>query len=207
VRELQEIIQTLEPRLAATQSRLESTLDSAASKTQDLQPEIERLRMELVGVNEEIARLQREETHMKQAAVAPQPKRRHSGRRAHAKLPKAYTGALAAYKAGDYDNSILQFQEFAQKQPPNHLKDNISFWLGSNYFKLELYDDAIAQFQNVLDRYPKGNKVHDSRFMLGLTLLKKGDRGGALDTLEMALKNNPPPEIRDKIEKQLMGIK
>ena len=36
---------------------------------------------------------------------------------------------------------------------------------------------------------------------------KKGDTGRALDALEIALKGNPPSEVRQKIEKQLMEIK
>ena len=40
VRELQEIIETLEPRLTATQDRLQSTLDTSSGQSQSLEPEI-----------------------------------------------------------------------------------------------------------------------------------------------------------------------
>ena len=91
--------------------------------------------------------------------------------------------------------------------PPQNLRDNIVFWMGSNYLKLDMYDDAIKQYQTVLSQYPDGNKVHDARYMLGVSYQKKGDTGRALDALEVALKSNPPSEVRQKIEKQLMEIK
>ena len=121
--------------------------------------------------------------------------------------PEKYDQALAAYKAGRYDESILLFQEMSLNNPPENLKDNIHFWMGSNYMKIDMFDDAIKQFQTILKQYPGGNKVHDARYMLGVCYQKKGDTGRALDALEVALKSNPPSEVRLKIEKQLMEIK
>ena len=57
--------------------------------------------------------------------------------------PDQYNTALSAYQVGNYDESILLFQNFALSNPPGHLKDNILFWIGSNYVKLEMYDNAI----------------------------------------------------------------
>ena len=92
------------------------------------------------------------------------------------------------------------------KNPPVSYQDNISFWIGSNYLQLEMYDDAIKAFQTVLTKYPRGNKVHDSRFQLGVSYLKKGDTSRAVDTLEAALRGNPPAEVKAKIEQQLSNI-
>lgn len=205
VRELQEIIQTMEPRLAAAQTQLENSTGTLGGQAQSVQPEIDGLKSEVARLNQEIGRLKTQENNVRTASV----RRSHSRARASGggKLPAAYTKALNAYQAGDYDGSIIQFQEFSQGSPPSHLKDNILFWIGNNYFKLDMYDDAIAQFQAVIDNYPSGNKVHDSRYMLGVSFFKKGDRGRALDILEAALKTNPPSDVRDKIQKQLMEIK
>ena len=90
--------------------------------------------------------------------------------------------------------------------PPERLKDNIEFWIGSNYVKLEMYDDAITQFEKVINSYPYGNKVHDSRFMLGRVYSLKGETSKAVDILQSALKNSPPAEVRAKISKQLIDI-
>lgn len=206
VRELQEIIQTMEPRLAAAQTQLENSASGIGGQAEVMKPEIDGMKSEIARLNSEISRLKAQEGQVRTASVSrSQPRSRAST--GGGKLPAAYTRALNAYRAGDYDGSIIQFQEFSQGSPPSHLKDNILFWIGNNYFKLDMYDDAIAQFQAVIDNYPSGNKVHDSRYMLGVTYFKKGDRGRALDILEAALKTNPPMEVRDKIQKQLMEIK
>ncbi len=209
VRELQEIIQTMEPRLAAAQTQLENTMGGTTAAAQSIQPDVERLKSEVSQLNQEISRLKAQEGTMKMASASRSTSRSNARTRSRgsSQLPAAYTQALNAYRSGDYDGSILQFQEFSQKSPPSHLKDNILFWIGSNYFKLDMYDDAISQFQAVIDSFPRGNKVHDSRLMLGMSFYKKGDRGRALDILEAALKSNPPGEVRDKIQKQLMEIK
>ena len=211
VQELQKIVNNLEPRLAATQEQMNTSL-SAGVGSPTVNAEIQSLKSEIMRLNNEISSLK------KTPAIKKAPASRKTGKvtrntkstRRHLKFsrtPKEYNEALAAYKAGKYDESILLFQEIGLKNPPENLKDNIVFWIGSNYLKLDMHDDAIKQFQAVLTQFPGSNKVHDARYMLGVCYQKKGDTGRALDALEVALKSNPPSEVRQKIEKQLMEIK
>ena len=205
VQELQKIVNNLEPRLAATQERLDASL-SAGAVSHTVNAEIQSLKFEINRLNDEIATLKSAPMASRQtkSIQKAKPMRRYpklSG------TPKEYDQALAAYKAGKYDESILLFQEMSLGNPPQNLKDNVVFWIGSNYMKLDMYDDAIKQFKTVLTQYPDGNKVHDARYMLGVCYQKKGDTGRALDALEVALKSNPPSEVRQKIERQLMEIK
>jgi TolA-binding protein len=211
VQELQKIVNNLEPRLTATQERVYASLSTGAGSPA-VTAEIQSLKGDIIRLNSEIATLKGTSTVKKTRAPSKPVKvaRKTSSMRRHlkaSKTPKEYNQALAAYKAGKYDESILLFQEMSLGNPPQNLKDNIVFWMGSNYLKLDMHDDAIKQFQTVLTQYPNGNKVHDARYMLGVSYQKKGDTGRALDALEMALKNNPPFDVRQKIEKQLMEIK
>lgn len=205
VQELQKIVNNLEPRLAATQERVDASLGTA-SGTSKVDEEIQSLKFEINRLNDEIASLKNSPIASSQtkSIQKTRPMKRYSN---SSGTPKEYSEALAAYKAGKYDESILLFQEMSLGNPPQNLKDNIVFWMGSNYLKLDMYDDAIKQFQTVLAQYPNGNKVHDSRYMLGVCYQKKGDTGRALDALEVALKSNPPSDVRQKIERQLMEIK
>jgi len=205
VRELQEIIQTFEPRLAATQDSLQNSMASSSEQTQSLEPEVASLREEVNRLTDEISRLKQARSTQRMARSTPRQSLRASKR--SAKPPGEYNRALDRYQSGDFEESLLMFQELSLKNPPEDLKDNILFWIGSNYLKLGLYDDAIAQFQGVMDQYPEGNKVHDSRFLMGVSYQKKGDTGKALDILDLALKTNPPADVRKKIERQLMEIK
>lgn len=211
VQELQKIVNNLEPRLTATQERVDASLSTGAGSPA-VTVEIQSLKAEIIRLNSEISSLKGTPAPRKMRASSKPTKmtRKSSLKRRHlkaSKTPKEYNQALAAYKAGKYDESILLFQEMSLGNPPQNLKDNVVFWMGSNYLKLDMYDDAIKQFQAVLSQYPNGNKVHDARYMLGVSYQKKGDTGRALDALEIALKNNPPSEVRKKIEKQLMEIK
>jgi TolA-binding protein len=211
VQELQKIVNNLEPRLTATQEKMDASLSTGAGSPK-VNAEIQTLKLEIARLNNEISTLKKTPV-LKKAPVSSkrtklkrkvQPMRRHLKA---SRTPKEYNQALAAYKAGKYDESILLFQEVGLSNPPENLKDNIVFWIGSNYLKLDMHDDAIKQFQTVVTQYPGGNKVHDARYMLGVSYQKKGDTGRALDALEVALKSNPPSEVRQKIEKQLMEIK
>ena len=198
VRELEEILSTLEPKINAASERLDSSVSSVTDSADFLEPEVEDLKAQMARLNEEIERIKLQKTQ------ASYSKKRV--RRAKAKTPPDYDKALSAYRSRDYDESILLFQNLSLSNPPNKLKDNIAFWIGTNYVALEMYDDAILQFETVINKFPRGNKAHDSRYMLGMTYSKKGESSRAVEVLEGALKKNPPSEVRGKILSQLNMI-
>ena len=194
VRELEEGLGTLEPKVDATQERLEGSLSAISGTSEFLEPEVEELKLQIARLKDDIAHLHARKTDNKvHRARAPS-------------TPPAYSQALSAYRSGKYDESILMFQDLATGNPPISLKDNIEFWIGSNYAKLGLYDDAIRQFQTVINSYPNGNKTHDSRYMLGVSYYRSGESSRAVEILEAALRRNPPSEVRGKITKQLNEI-
>jgi len=198
VRELEEILSSLGPKINATQEQLEGSLSAVSGQSEYLEPEVEELKLQVARLNDEINRLK--------SVKASNTRARGISRRKSASTPPQYNQALSSYRAGNYDESILQFQSFALASPPERLKDNIAYWIGSNYIKLEMYDDAITQFETVINSYPRGNKVHDARFMLGRVYSLKGETSRAVEILQSALKNNPPTEVRGKILKKLNDI-
>ena len=198
VRELEEVLSSLGPKINATQEQLEGSLSAVSGQSEYLEPEVEELKLQVARLNDEISRLK--------TIKASNSRARKISRRKGASTPPQYNQALSSYRAGNYDESILQFQSFALASPPERLKDNIAYWIGSNYVKLEMYDDAITQFETVVNSYPRGNKVHDSRFMLGRTYSLKGETSRAVEILQSALNNNPPTEVRQKILKKLNDI-
>ncbi len=198
VRELEEVLSTLEPKINAVSERLEGSVSSVTDSSDFLEPEVEDLKAQMARLNEEITQIK-----MQRAQAPVRKKRMH---RVPVKTPPEYNEALNAYRSRDYDESILLFQNLALSNPPNKLRDNIAFWIGANYVALEMYDDAILQFETVLNKYPRGNKTHDSRYMLGLTYSKKGETSRAVEVLEGALEKNPPSEVRGKILAQMNQI-
>jgi TolA-binding protein len=196
VRELEEVLSTIEPKIDAATERIEGEISSTTDSSDFLEPEVEDLKAQMARLNEEISRIKMQ----KSSSVKMRRKRMH---RPKIKTPPEYDKALTAYRSRNYDESILLFQNLALSNPPNSLKDNIDFWIGSNYLALEMFDDAILQFETVLNKYPRGNKVHDSRYMLGVSYSKKGETSRAIEVLEGALKRNPTAEVRGKILAQL----
>jgi TolA-binding protein len=202
VRELEEVINVMEPKIAAAEERLEGSLSAATSQSEFLEPEVEELKTQVAMLNAEI-----EQIKTQQASAAPVRKTMSSRKmRSSSQTSQEYDQALSAYRKGDYDESILLFQNYALSDPPASLQDNILFWIGSNYVQLEMYDDAIKQFKVVVDKYPRGNKVHDSRYMLGVSYYRKGETSQAINVLESALKRQPPADVRGKIMAQLKKI-
>jgi TolA-binding protein len=199
VRELEEVLSTLEPKIDAATERIEGGISSTTDSADFLDPEVEDLKAQMARLNEEISRIKM------QKASSPKM-RRTKMHRSKAKTPPEYNKALSAYRSRNYDESILLFQNLALSNPPSSLRDNIAFWIGSNYLALEMFDDAILQFETVLNKYPRGNKVHDSRYMLGVSYSKKGETSRAIEVLEGALKRNPTAEVRGKILAQLNRI-
>ena len=199
VRELEEVLNTLEPKIDAATEQIETGASSATDSVNFLEPEVEDLKAQMAQLNEEISLIK---TQKSDAPKMNQSKMR----RAKMTTPPEYDKALSAYRNKDHDGSILLFQNLALSNPPNHLKDNIEFWIGSNYVALEMYDDAIIQFETVLNKYPRGNKVHDSRYMIGVSYSKMGETSRAIEVLEDALKRNPTNEVRAKILAQLNHI-
>ena len=198
VRELEEILNTLEPKIEAATERIEGGVSSATDSADFLEPEVENLKAQVSRLNEEISRIKMQKSRVQNL--------RSKTRRTKVRTSPEYDRALTAYRSRNYDESILLFQNLALSNPPNQLKDNIEFWIGSNYVALEMYDDAILQFETVLNKYPRGNKVHDSRYMLGVSYSKKGETSRAIEVLEGALKRNPTEEVRGKILAQLNQI-
>ena len=198
VRELEEVLASLGPKINATQEQLEGSLSAVSGKSEFLEPEVEELKLQVARLNDEINRLK--------AIKVSNARARGISRRKSVSTPLRYNQALSSYRAGNYDESILQFQSFALTNPPERLQDNIAYWIGSNYVKLEMYEDAITQFEIVINSYPRGNKVHDARFMLGRVYSLKGETSRAVEILQSALMNNPPAEVRGKISKQLKNI-
>ena len=202
VRELEEILITLEPKVSATQEQLQGSLAAVSGQSQFLEPEVEELKLKVSKLNEEISRMKM----AKGGSASAMSRKKTSPIRQSKGTPDQYNTALSAYQVGNYDESILLFQNFALSNPPGHLKDNILFWIGSNYVKLEMYDNAIKQFDTVLNQFPRSNKAHDSRLMLGVSYYKKGEASRAVEVLETALKYNPPSDVKGKIMAQLSEI-
>ncbi len=77
----------------------------------------------------------------------------------------------------------------AQRQVPN--SPDISDTLGYVYYQKNLNAEALQIFRKVVQDYPQNSTFH---LHLAMALLKEGDKRGARDEAEKAMKNAPPEQ-------------
>ena len=77
----------------------------------------------------------------------------------------------------------------AQQQVPN--SPDVSDTLGYVYYQKNLNAEALQIFRKVVQDYPQNPTFH---FHLAMALLKEGDKQGAKDEAEKAMKNAPPQQ-------------
>ena len=90
-------------------------------------------------------------------------------------LSAQYKAALNAHYKGDYENSIVLFEEFLKNNPGSDLSANASYWIGENYYSAGNYAKALREFQSVADRYPEHAKAWDAQLKIGLTYYQLQD--------------------------------
>ena len=103
VRELEEVLASLGPKINATQEQLEGSLSAVSGKSEYLEPEVEELKLQVARLNDEINRLK--------AIKASNARARGISRRKSVSTPPRYNQALSSYREGNYDESILLFQK------------------------------------------------------------------------------------------------
>ncbi len=105
---------------------------------------------------------------------------------------------ILAETGGDLDQALTLAQRARQKLP-NDL--NVADTLGWIYIKKNLSDQAIEIFRDLVKKQPQNSTFH---YHLGMALYQKGDKAGARQALQAALRHKPPPEEAARI-KELMG--
>ncbi|HEY7303048.1 MAG TPA: tetratricopeptide repeat protein [Bryobacteraceae bacterium] len=91
-------------------------------------------------------------------------------------------------------DQAMTFAERAKSQVPN--SPDISDTLGFVYYQKNLNAEALRIFKQIVQDYPKNATFH---FHLAMALLKEGDKQGARDEAEKALKITSQPSEQEKI--------
>lgn len=91
-------------------------------------------------------------------------------------------------------DQAMTFAERAKKRVPN--SPDISDTLGYVYLQKNLNGEALRIFKQVVEENPNNATYH---FHLAMALLKQGDRAGAKEEAEKALRNSPQQEQEQKI--------
>jgi len=101
-----------------------------------------------------------------------------------------YKAALAQYNYGNFDESIVMFEDFIAAYPNSDLIPNAWYWIGECYYSGKKWPSALKNFQYVADNFT-GHKANDAKMKMAMTYYYMGRSDDAYDEL-MGLKNMTP---------------
>ena len=107
---------------------------------------------------------------------------------------------LLADHGGDLEDALTKAQRAKQLLP--NLPD-VSDTLGWIYIKKNLTDSALDIFRDLTVKVPNNPTFH---FHFGVALWQKGDNVNAAKEYQLALKNNPDPEEKKKVQEYMSKL-
>ena len=112
-----------------------------------------------------------------------------------------YKLAYRLFRQRKYSGAASQFIRVLNTRYPSKLRDNILFGLGASYYKLKRWDKAARSLSTVINQIQNGDKWYEASLLLGLTHYRNSRRSQALYVLHRGLERNPPPSVRNLMEK------
>lgn len=98
---------------------------------------------------------------------------------------RAYEGALAVFRAGDFRGAQSAFQQFAAAYPQSPYSPSVQYWIGSSQYAQKDNKGAIATLQAFAQRHPDHPRAADALLTVGNAQLDAGDRKAATDTFRL----------------------
>jgi len=102
-----------------------------------------------------------------------------------------YQNAYKNFINGEYEQSLLEFQEYIKRFPKEELVDNCQYWTGESLLKLGDKKSAIEAFLKVEKNYPASPKVAEALFRAAEIMEKTGESKKAEQTLVKIRDNYP----------------
>lgn len=116
----------------------------------------------------------------------------------------AYTGALDAYKQGNYATAITGFQAFSGKFPTSKLAPNSLYWTAAAQAAQKDCGAAVGTYKKLLSQFPDSNKTPETLLGLASCQQEINDIAGAKKTLQQLVKQFPATPSGEQ-GKKLLG--
>jgi TolA-binding protein len=104
---------------------------------------------------------------------------------------KMYDAANSDYMAGQYDLSIIGFQEFIKQFPRSELADDAQVAICNAYLNDHKDQQAVDACDTAIRTYPNTNSIPVAYYRKGLALANLKNVAGARDAWEMLVKAFP----------------
>jgi tol-pal system protein YbgF len=145
------------------------------------------LRSALDETNQKVAALS-----VPQPAAPPTPPTPTPTARGREVTPeKLYASAMAAFRAEEHGQAVLEFTDLIDKFPKHPLAASAQYWIGEAYYRQRDFNQAVTEFQKVFDLYPQSGPAAESLLKVGLCYRALHDVPRARETWEQVLKSYP----------------
>ena len=95
---------------------------------------------------------------------------------------RAYDGALATFRSGDFRGAQSAFQQFQGAYPQSPYLPSVQYWIGSSQYAQKDNKGAITTLQGFVQRHPEHPRAADALLTIGNAQAESGDRKAAADT-------------------------
>jgi tol-pal system protein YbgF len=201
--EARKAILDLRARVEALSNRLEGKADKTtnldlAGQNEQLRIEIAKLRGQIEVLSNEVANMQRRQKDFYADLDARlrklEPQRASVDGKEIEVLPaeqKTYEAALAAFKAGDYQNAGTTFANFLRLYPQSGYAGAAHYWLGNAYYAQRDYRNAIAAHETVVNSFPDNPKAPEALLNIASSYIELKDKVAARRALEQVVARYP----------------
>ena len=98
------------------------------------------------------------------------------------------------YAKGNYDQALVELQEFVRNNPQDDLADDAQYLIGEVNFSQQKYQDAVAAYDRMLSDHPAGDKAAAAYLKKGLALLEMNRTADAVIQLQHVISAYPKSE-------------
>jgi tol-pal system protein YbgF len=117
-----------------------------------------------------------------------------------------YQTALRTFNNRQYDQAIKLFNDMLNQYPTGQYADNACYWKGECFYAIADFASAIASFKKVSE-FKDSPKADDAQLKIGLSFLKMGQQGPAVEELKKLVDRYPGSEYVTRAKKYLDEIK
>ena len=98
---------------------------------------------------------------------------------------RAYEGALAVFRAGDFRGAQTAFQQFQGAYPQSPYGPSVLYWIGSSQYAQKDNKGAVTTLLGFVQRNPDHPRAADALLTVGNAYADAGDRKAAADTFKL----------------------
>jgi tol-pal system protein YbgF len=119
---------------------------------------------------------------------------------------RAYEGALAIFRAGDFRGAQSAFQQFGAAYPQSAYTPSVQYWIGSSQYAQKDNKGAIATLQSFAQKHPDHPRAADALLTVGNAQAEAGDRKAAAGTFKMVTEKYDGSGAAQTARERLAGL-